>query len=164
MILSLINILDRPHINLLSIITFSLVLMMVLLWKERGGIYKLNFVSLLDGYFFINLCLLVSATFYSEVTNGNKHVSVSISTGATFAMLCLIILCHVIKKIRLVCLNKRNTNFEQPLVEGDGHSSSSGSEDSDDALLNFLDVERELPDVTVTHCHSSTNTNKDTYL
>ena len=86
MILSLINILDRPHINLLSIITFILVLMMILLWKERGGIYKLNFVSLLDGYFFIDLCLLASATFYSEVSNGNKYVSVSISTGATFAM------------------------------------------------------------------------------
>ena len=163
MILSLINILDRPHINLLSIITFILVLMMILLWKERGGIYKLNFVSLLDGYFFINLCLLASATFYSEVSNGNKYVNVSISTGATFAMFCLIILCHVIKKIRLVCLNKRNSNFEQLLVEINGHSSSSGSEDSDDALLNFLDVERELHNVTITPRHSTANINKDTY-
>ena len=95
------------------------------------------------------------------------HVSVSISTGVTFALFCLIVLCHVIKKIRLVCLNKRNINFEQHLLERDGHSSSSGSEDSDDALLNFLDVERELPDVTVTHrhthCHTNTSINHDTY-
>ena len=164
MILSLISILDHAHINLLSITTFILVLLVFLLWKERGGIYKMKFLTLLDVFFFINLCLLASATFYSEVSNENKHVSVSISTGATFAMFCLIILCHVIKKIWLLCTNKRNINFEQHLLERDGHSSSSGSEDSDDALLNFLDVERELPDVTVTHRHSTTNTNKDTYL
>ena len=162
MILSLISILDHAHINLLSITTFILVLLVFLLWKERGGIYKMKFLTLLDVFFFINLCLLASATFYSEVSNENKHVSVSISTGATFAMFCLIILCHVIKKIWLLCTNKRNINFEQLLLERDGHSSSSGSEDSDDALLNFLDVERELPDVTVTHRHSTTNTNKDT--
>ena len=66
----------------------------------------------------------------------------------------------MIKKIGLLCTNKRNINFEQLLVERDGHSISSDSEDSDDALLNFLDVERELPDVTVTHRHSTT-INKD---
>ena len=77
MILSLISILDHAHINLLSIITFILVLLVFLLWKERGGIYKMKFISLLDVFFFINLCLLASATFYSEVSNGNKHVIVS---------------------------------------------------------------------------------------
>ena len=167
MILSLLNILDHRHINLLSIIVFTQILSVVLLWKDGGGIYKLKFLSLLDAFFFINLCLLASATLYNEVTNGNMHVSVSISTGVTFALFCLIVLCHVIKKIRLVCLNKRNINFEQHLLERDGHSSSSGSEDSDDALLNFLDVERELPDVTVTHrhthCHTNTSINHDTY-
>ena len=106
MILSLISILDHALINLLSIIAFILVLLVFLLWKERGGVYKMKFLSLLDVFFFINLCLLASATFYSEVSNENKHVSVSISTGVTFAMFCLIILCHVIKKIWLLCTNK----------------------------------------------------------
>ena len=141
MILSIINILDHPHVNLLSII-FTQFLLVVLLWKERGGIYKMKFLSLLDVFFFVNLCLLASATLYSEIHNGNKHVSVSISNGATFAMFCLIILCHVIKKIRLI---RASVNFEQSLLEGHGRSSSSDSEDTDDTLLNSLDVEHELP-------------------
>ena len=112
------------------------------LWMEAGGVYKMRFLSLLDGFFLVNLGLLVSATFYSEVSDGNKHVSVSISTGATFAVFCLIILCHVIKKIRLLYGNKI---FEQPLL---GHAGSNNSENSDDALLEFIDEERELLDVT----------------
>ena len=168
MILSLINILDHPHINLLSIITFIQVLMMVLLWKEAGGIYKLKFLSLLDGFFFVNLCLLASATLYSEVSNGNRSITVSISTAVTFAVFCSIVLWHMMKTIRMFCAKKgllatSNTTIERPLLERDRHFGSSDSEDSGDALLNFIDVERELPDVTLKHRPTTTTINIDTY-
>ena len=74
MILSLINILGHPYINLLSIITFIQVLMMVLLWKEAGGIYKLKFLSLLDAIFLYQpLSFGLCYTLYSEVSNGNRQ-------------------------------------------------------------------------------------------
>ena len=98
-----------------------------------------------------------------RVNNGNKRVSVSISTGSTFAVFCLIVLCHVIKKIRSRCANKRNVNIEQLLFERDEYFGSSDSEDSDDALLKFMDVERELPDVIIKHHPTTTTVNLDTY-
>ena len=142
MILSLITILDQPHVNLLSIIVFTQLLLVVLLWKETGGLYSMRFLSLLDVFFFVNLGVLASTTFYSEVSNGIKYVSVNISTAATFAMFCLIVFCHVIKKIRMLSVNRRVPNCEQPLLERDGHVGSSDSEDSDHAFLQVIDMER----------------------
>ena len=128
----------------------------------------MKFLSLLDGFFFINLCLLASATLYSEVSNGNRSITVSISTAVTFAVFCSTVLYHAMKIIRMFCAKKgllatSNMAIEQPLVERDSNFGSSDSEDSDNALLKFIDVERELPDVTLKHRPTTTTINIDTY-
>ena len=160
MVLSLINIMDQPHIDLLSTIAVSLVLLVLLLYKEAGGIYKARFISLLDTFFLINLVILASATLYCEVSAGNNIISVSFSVGAAFAVFSLTLLYHCFKKLTS-CYTNRNQHSERPLLAGDDHRNE--SEDSDDAMLYYIDAGRGTHTLTQCAAVNSYRHNIDTY-
>ena len=160
MVLSLINIMDRPHVDLLSTIVICLVLLVMLLYKEAGGIYKIHFITLLDTFFLINLVIVASATLYCEVSGGNSNISASISVGATFVVFSLTLLYHCLKKLTS-CYTHRNQRLERPLLDGNDHCNRAIN--SDDAMLYYIDAGRGTNALTQCAADNSYGRNLDTY-
>ena len=102
LVLSLIssaNVLGNDSVNLLAtnILTFIL---LALLWQS-GGVYKNWLVSLLDCFFLINLGVLSLVTLYNKANAGGQYATVCVSVGSVFAVFCLILLYHCLKKLGL---------------------------------------------------------------
>ena len=137
MILSVISaasILGSDSVNLLATIALTSVLLLAI----SGGVYKIWALSALDGFFLVNLVLLASVTLYNKSSNGSQKITVYISVGSAFAVFCLILLYHFLKRLEK-CKPPRTMfryGSRQALLE------KINSDDED--VLNTIDEDRKV--------------------
>ena len=139
LVLSLISsiiVLGNDSVNLLTINTLAFILL-ALLWQS-GGVYKNWPASVLDCFFLINLGVLSLVTLYNKANAGGQYATVCVSVGSVFAMFCLILLYHCLKKLGLLAVICKRNLARAPLLEEVGNR----EEDSDDDLLNIIDEGR----------------------
>lgn len=151
-VVSAVNVLGDDKINLLAIITLTFVLM-ALLWQS-GGVYKTWAFSLLDSFFLFNLGVLASVTLYNKFCPGNQYTIVCISIGSVFAVSCLTLLYHCIKKLsKLKCVASilKRMSPSRPLLDVNNVSADcQGSDvDSDEEMLIAIDIGRNPETCTV---------------
>ena len=142
-LISSINVIGNDDINLLAVIILIFFLLVSLLWKS-GGVYKIWIISVLDVFFLINLGVLSLFTLYnhkvSQFSDSAQYATIYVSVGSGFAVFCLILLYHCLKKLGLVAaICKRHPlSVRVPLLE----EADNPEENSDDDLLNVIDEGR----------------------
>ena len=131
------NVLGDDSVNLVAIAT--LVIILLALQGQAGGVYKAWILTLLESFFLANLGILALVTLYNKESGGSQYASVCVSTGSAFVVFCLIVFYHCWKRFRVcytVC-KRRNQVF----VEIEGAEDSNDSDD--DELLDVIDRGRE---------------------
>ena len=133
----------------------------VLLWQS-GGVYKSWIVSVLDSFFLINLGVLSLFTLFnnfSQDPNSSQYVTISVSVGSVFAVFCLILLYHCLKKLLAAISKCHPLPARVPLLEEvDNHE-----EDSDEDMLNVID-EGHFSDPQIMYASNTARScNPDTY-
>ena len=139
LVLSLISSVDvfgNDNVNLLVINILAFILL-ALLWQS-GGVYKNWLVSVLDCFFLINLGVLSLVTLYNRSNGGDQYATVRVSVGSVFALFCLILLYHCLKKFELLAVICKCNPVRVPLLE----EVDDREEDSDEDLLNAIDEGR----------------------
>ena len=135
-LISSVNVLGNDSVNLLAISILTYILL-ALLWQS-GGVYKNWLVSVLDCFFLTNLGVLSLVMLYNKVYVNEKYDTVCVSVGSVFAVFCLILLYHCLKKLGLLSVICKRNPVHLPLSgEVDNRE-----EDSDDDLLNVIDEGR----------------------
>ena len=137
-LISAVNVLGDDSVNLVAI-TILVIILMALLWQS-GGVYKLWIFSLLDSAFLANLGILGLITVYNKESGGSQYATVYTSTGSAFAFFCVTLFYH--------CLKRLKTRFKPRNPEVFLQRDSAGSDDddddaSDDELFNAIDRGRE---------------------
>ena len=93
--------------------------------------YKNVAITVLDGFFFLNLGFLASLTLFNKLFSaGSQYATIFVSTGSTFAIFCITLLYHCSRRIKAVA-----AKTQQPPLNHD-------HEDSDDEMLNAIDINR----------------------
>ena len=148
--------LGNDSVNLLAtnILTFIL---LALLWQS-GGVYKNWLVSLLDCFFLINLGVLSLVTLYNRSNGGDQYAAVCVSVGSVFAVFCLVLLYHCLKKLGLLAAIRKRNPVRVPLLE----DADNREEDSDEDLLNIID-EGHISDPMLCVSNTPKPCNPDTY-
>ena len=127
------NVLGDDSVNLVAIAT--LVIILLALQGQAGGVYKTWILTLLESFFLANLGILALVTLYNKESGGSQYASVCVSTGSAFAVFCLIVLYHCIKSIRVFVRQFKRSNQVE--------SNNSDDAESDDELLDTIDRGRE---------------------
>ena len=138
-LISAVNVLGDDSINLVAI-TILVILLMALLWQS-GGVYKSWTFSFLDSFFLANLGILALVTLYIKDSGSSQYATVCVSTGSAFAAFCLIILYHSLKRLRAFALRAKR----RPHETGIRNANISDSSESDDELLGVIDRGRTGP-------------------
>ena len=141
-ILSLIsatNVLGDDSANLVAITVLVIILMALLC--QFGGVYKSWAFSFMDSFFLANLGILALVTLYIKESGGSQYATVCVSTGSAFAAFCLIILYHSLKRLRAFALRVKRRPHETEI----GNANISDSSESDDELLDVIDRGRTGP-------------------
>ena len=155
-LISSVNVLGNDSVNRLAINILAFILL-ALLWQS-GGVYKNWLVSLLDCFFLINLGVLSLVTLYNRSNAGDQYATVCVSVGSVFAMFCLILLYHCLKKLGLLTVICKRNPVRVPLLE----EADNREEDSDDDLLNVIDEGR-ISDPMLRASNTPKPYNLDTY-
>ena len=184
-----VNILGDDSVNLLAVISLSLLLISVL-WQpggiyklpgsvykpQPGGVYKSLAFSLLDSFFLINLGILSASTLYIKASSGSQYASVYVSTGLSFAVFCLILLSHCFVRISslspfskaykrlhslLVIQAFRKFVMEPLFYEHAESAEEMATDGEDEAMLDCIDQDR-TPDPEARLSAHSIST-RDTY-
>ena len=130
------NVLGDDSVDLIAIVTLVIILLALL--GQAGGVYKTWILTLLESFFLANLGILASVTLYNKESGGSQYASVCVSTGSAFAIFCLIVLYHCLKSIRVFVRQfKRNNQVERE------DSNNSDDAESDDELFDAIDRGRE---------------------
>ena len=125
-LVSAVNVLGDDSINLLGIVMISMLLLLLL-----GNVYKNVAITVLDGFFFLNLGFLASLTLFNKLFSaGSQYATIFVSTGSTFAIFCITLLYHCSRRIKAVA-----AKTQQPPLNHD-------HEDSADEMLNAIDTNR----------------------
>ena len=161
-LISSVNVLGDDIINISATIILIFFLL-VLIWQSRG-VYKIWIVSVLDSFFLINLGVLSLISLcnkFSQDPDSSQYVTICVSVGSVFAVFCLILLYHCLKRLGLLgAISKRYPlPARVPLLEEVDNS----EEDSDEDMLNVIDEGR-ISDPQIM-CASDTTKpcNPDTY-
>ena len=133
-LISAVNALGDPSVNLLAIIstTISILTLPTILGAR---IYKTWCLSLLETSFILNLAILSAASLYIRVTNDNQNAATLTSVGIAFATFTGIVVYHSVQQLkgtrlwRRVCL--RHNYMRVPLTDVD----SEREEDPPDAVF-----------------------------
>ena len=110
------NVLGDQSINLLAIIFTS----SLLLWWSHS-VYKNMVLTLLNGFFFLNLIVLSSVSIYN---GGSQYVATCVSTGATFAVFSGVVFYNCFKRVKKT-------------LKAGANAIRDDSDDSDNHLLNI---------------------------
>ena len=155
-LISSINALGNDVINLLAINILTFILL-ALLWQS-GGVYKNWPLAVLDCFFLINLGILSLVTFYNKVYGNEQYATICASVGSVFAVFCLILLYHCLKKLGLFAVICKHNPVRVSLLEGVDNR----EEDSDDDMLNAIDEGR-ISDPMIRASNTPKSYNADTY-
>ena len=102
-LISSVNVLGDDNVNILATVIL-IIFLLVLLWQS-GGVYKVWIVSVLDSFILINLGVLSLFTLYNkftQVSDSAQYVTICVSVGSVFAMFCLILLYHCLKRLGIL--------------------------------------------------------------
>ena len=136
-LVSSVNELGNDSVNLLAINILTFILL-GLLWQS-GGVYKRWPLAVFDYFFLTNLGVLSLLTLYNKVyASERQYATVCVSVGSVFAVFCLILLYHCLKKLGLFAVICKHNPVRVHLLEEAGNR----EEDSDDDLLNVIDEGR----------------------
>ena len=157
-LISSVNVLGNDSVNLLAISILTYILL-ALLWQS-GGVYKNWLVSVLDCFFLINLGVLSLVTLYNNLQGyaNKQYATVCVSVGSVFAVFCLIMLYHCLKKLGLLSMICKRTPVRVPFLE----EAANHEEDSDEDLLNVIDEGR-ISDPMLRASNTPKPYNPDTY-
>ena len=132
-LISAVNALGDPSVNLLAIISTTIV-MLTLPTILGTRIYKTWCLSLLEISFILNLAILSAATYHVRLTGDNQNAATLTSVGIAFATFTGIVIFHSVQQIkatrlwRRMCL--RHDYIRVPLTDV-----VSGPEDPPDAVF-----------------------------
>ena len=161
-LISSVNVLGDDNVNISANIILIFFLL-VLVWQS-GGVYKIWIVSVLDSFFLINLGVLSLISLcnkFSQDPDSSQYVTVCVSVGSVFAVFCLILLYHCLKRLGLLAaISKRYPlPARVPLLE----EVDNCEEDSDDDLLNVIDEGRISDPQIMRASKTARSCNPDTY-
>ena len=162
-LISSVNVLGDSDINLLATIILIFFLL-VLLWQS-GGVYKIWIISVLDSFFLINLGILSLVTSYnhraSKKYDSAQYATICVSVGSVFAVFCLILLYHCLKRLGLLtAISKRHPlPGRVPLLE----EINNREENSDEDMLNAIDEDRISDPQIMRASNTKKSCNPDTY-
>ena len=142
-LISSVNVLGDDDFNLMSV-NFLTFFLLVLLWQS-GGVYRYRFALVLDSFFLINLGVLSFVTSHnhkaSQVSDSSQYATICVSVGSVFAVFCLILLYHCLKRLGLLAaISKRHPqalSARVPLLEDDDNREVDPDDDVD--MLNAID-------------------------
>ena len=80
----------------------------------------------------------LTVTLYNRSNAGDQYATVCVSVGSVFAVFCLILLYHCLKKLGLFTVICKRNPARAPLLEEVDNRES----DSDDEMLNLIDKGR----------------------
>ena len=132
-IISAINALGDPSINLLAIgsITTAILTVPTILGSR---IYRTRSLGLLETSFILNLTILAMATLFNRASGGNQNAATFTSVGVAFATFIGIVIYHSVQQVKDTRLWKRmclkHGSIRVPLTDV-----CSGSEDPPDYVL-----------------------------
>ena len=161
-LISSVNVLGDDVINI-SAVNILVLFLLVLLWQS-GGVYKIWIMSVLDSFFLINLGVLSLITLcnkFSQDPDSSQYVIICVSVGSVFAVFCLILLYHCLKRLGLLAAISKHHPLPTrvPLLE----EVSNREEDSDDDLLNVIDEGRISDPQIMCASNTARSCNPDTY-
>ena len=137
-LISAVNALEDPNINLLAIVSATTLIPPTL---PGSRIYRRWSVGLLETSFMINLTILASATLYIRLTGGNQNAATFTSVGIAFAIFTGIVIYHSAQQIKGTRLWKRvHLKYDRPPTD-----TASGNEDTPDGVF----LPRSAPTQTV---------------
>ena len=93
------NALGNPNVNLLTIVT-STIMLLVLLLFAGGRIYKNWYLQALDVSYIVNIGILAAATFYVRCAGGNQTALAYVSVGIALLTFIGIMVYHAITQIK----------------------------------------------------------------
>ena len=93
------NALGNPNVNLLTIVT-STIMLLVLLLFAGGRIYKNWYLQALDVSYIVNIGILAAATYYIRCAGGNQTSLAYISVGIALLTFIGIVVYHAITQIK----------------------------------------------------------------
>ena len=158
-LISSVNVLGDDNVNILA----TIIVVFCLLWQS-GGVYKIWIVSVLDSFFLFNLGVLSLFTLYNKFSqdpDSSQYVTISVSVGSVFAVFCLILLYHCLKKLGLLAAISKCHPLPTrlPLLE----EVDNREEDSDDDMLNVIDEGRISDPQIMPTSNTAKSCDPDTY-
>ena len=141
-LISAVNALGDPSVNLLAIASATVLMLPTILGSR---IYKTWTLGLLETSFIINLIILAVTTLYIRLTGGNQNAATFTSVGIAFATFTGIIIYHSVQQIKGSRLWRRLRQRHDCRVPLAGVHVDSGSEDPPDYML----MPRSAPTQTV---------------
>ena len=134
-LISAVNALGDPSVNLLAIASITTAILPTILAGTR--IYKTWSLGLLETSFIINLTILAVASLYIRLTRGNQNAVTFTSVGIAFATFTGIVIYHSVQQIKGTRLWRRvwlrQENMRVPLTDVD-----SGPQDTPYTELAFM--------------------------
>ena len=158
-LISSVNVLGDDNVNIIA----TIIVIFCLLWQS-GGVYNIWIISVLDSFFLFNLGVLSLFTLYNKFSqdpDSSQYVTICVSVGSVFAVFCLILLYHCLKRLGLLAaISKRHPlRTRVPLLE----EVDSRKEDSDEDMLNVIDEGR-ISDPQIMHASNTAKScTPDTY-
>ena len=152
-LISAVNALGDPSVNLLAIIS-STVVILTLPTILGSRIYKTWSLGLLETSFVVNLAILAAATSYIQHSGGTQNAATLTSVSVAFATFTGIVIYHSVQQIkgtrlwRRVCL--RHDSMRVPLTDVDAES-----EDPPDSPVEFVYMSGSAPTQTVVDIRDS---------
>ena len=152
-LISAVNALGDPSVNLLAIIS-STVVILTLPTILGSRIYKTWSLGLLETSFVVNLAVLAAATSYIQRSGGTQNAATLTSVSVAFVTFTGIVIYHSIQQIkgtrlwRRVCL--RHDYMRVPLTDVDAES-----EDPPDSPVEFVYMSGSAPTQTVVDIRDS---------
>ncbi len=89
---------SQSDIDLL--LTLVAVLCVLIYLAHIGGVYKNNYLSLLENSFFMNLGLFAGGTMYVQLAGNTQSALASTSVGITFAQFLVVVIIHLIVSLK----------------------------------------------------------------
>ena len=161
-LISSVNVLGDDIVNI-SAVNILVLFLLVLVWQS-GGVYKIWIISVLDSFFLINLGVLSLITLcnkFSQDPDSSQYVTICVSVGSVFAVFCLSLLYHCLNRLGLLAaISKRHhLPARVPLLE----EVDDREEDSDDDMLNAIDEGRISDPQIMRASNTARSCNPDTY-
>ena len=102
-----VNVANEPGLDLLTITTVIVCLMSLVGVFASPGIYKSQWIAMLDALFMLNLVMLCAATYYCQLSGGKQEVVGYTSLGVAFLTFVGILIYHLHMQVKDTAFGKK---------------------------------------------------------